>query len=123
VDQRVCLDTDVIIDILNNQERAQRLINKIENYDIFITSINLFELLQREINLDKIELFRKKVDMLTFDELSSRKASLIFKELKKTGKLIDFRDLFIAAICIVNNCKLATFNKKHFENVKSLRIV
>ena len=123
MDQRVCLDTDVIIDILNNQERAQRLINKIENYDIFITSINLFELLQREINLDKIELFRKKVDMLTFDELSSRKASLIFKELKKTGKLIDFRDLFIAAICIVNNCKLATFNKKHFENVKSLRIV
>ena len=123
MDQRVCLDTDVIIDILNNQERAQRLINKIENYDIFITSINLFELLQREINLDKIELFRKKVDMLTFDELSSRKASLIFKELKKTGKLIDFRDLFIAAICIANNCELATFNKKHFENVKSLRIV
>ena len=75
-------------------------------------------ILVRETNLEPIENFKDKVKVLDFDELSSRKASEVSKELKKNGKLIDFRDLFIASTCIINNCILVTFNKNHFERIK-----
>lgn len=88
-----------------------------------MSAIVQFELLLREKNLENIENFMSKVRILDFDELASRKASAIYKELKRKGKMVDFRDLFIAATCIVNNCKLATFNKKHFENIKELILV
>ena len=120
--QNVCLDTDVVIAILNNEERALNVINFIHSSEIFITVITLFELLLRETNLDKIEVFRNHVKILDFDETASRKASLILKELKKTGKIIEFRDLFIASICITNNCELATFNKRHFERIGELNL-
>ena len=91
--------------------------------DIFISAINLFELLLRETNLEQIEIFRNKVNLLEFDEASARKASLIHKELKNKGELIDFKDLFIAATCIVNNYDLMTFNKKHFERLEKFGLV
>lgn len=123
LDKKVCLDTDVIIAILNGEERASKLIENIENNEIFISSINLFELLLRENNLEPIEEFRNKVKLFNFDELAARKASMIFKDLKTKGSLIDFRDIFIASSCITNNCQLATFNKKHFEKIKEIKII
>ena len=123
LEQKICLDTDIVISILNKEERAGKLIEKIINLDVFITVITLFELLLRETNLEQIEIFRNNVNLLYFDETSSRKASEVFKELKKKGKLIEFRDIFIAAICIVNNCELMTFNNKHFENIKKLKLI
>src|SRR3989338_5709276 len=123
LEQKICLDTDIVISILNKEERAGKLIEKIINLDVFITVITLFELLLRETNLEQIEIFRNNVNLLYFDETSSRKASEVFKELKKKGKLIEFRDIFIAAICIVNKCELMTFNNKHFENIKELKLI
>ena len=82
-----------------------------------------FELLLREKNLEDIENFMSKVKILNFDELASRKASAIYKGLKRKGKVVDYRDLFIASICIVNHCKLATFNKKHFEHIDGLELI
>jgi tRNA(fMet)-specific endonuclease VapC len=122
VEQKVCLDTDVVIAILNAEKRAADIITKINDIEVLITSITLFELMLRKTNLDAIEIFRNKVEILNFDETSARKASIIHKDLKNNGKLIDFRDLFIASIAITNNCQLATFNQKHFENIKDLRI-
>lgn len=118
LEQKVCLDTDAVISILNKDKRAIDLLEVIAKYEVSITTINLFELLLRENNLDKIEIFRSKVKVMNFDEASCRKASLISKDLKKTGKQLEFRDIFIASVCIVNNCELLTFNKKHFERLK-----
>ena len=58
-----------------------------------------------------------------FVDEETRKFSEISRDLKRKGISIDFRDLFIASICIVNNCNLATFNKKHFEHTKDLELV
>ena len=123
MEQKVCLDTDVIIAILNNEERAARIIDKTENAAIFITTITLFELLLRKTNLEIIEMFRNKVSIIDFDEEAARKASIIFKNLQEQGKIIDIRDIFIAAICVTTNCMLSTFNSKHFENIKELEII
>lgn len=123
MEQKICLDTDVIIAILNNESRSESLLDKISQSDIYMTTINLFEMLLRERNLDEVETFRNKTEILNFDESSSRRASEIQKDLKKKGKTVEFRDVFIASICMANNCTLATFNIKHFENIKDLKIL
>ena len=53
-----------------------------------------------ESKLDQIKPVRTNVNLAAFDEPAARKASFIFKELKKKGKTIDFRDIFAASICI-----------------------
>lgn len=123
MDLKVCLDTDAVIAIFNNEERAAALIDKIKDCKVFITTITLFEMLLRETNIDQIETFRSKVEVLGFDEPAAREASLISKNLKKLGRLMDFRDIFIAAICLINDCSLATFNRKHFDSIKYLNLL
>ena len=82
-----------------------------------------FELLLRETNIHQIENFIKDLELLSFDSIAARKASGIQKELKAKGRIIDIRDLFIASASIANNCILATLNKKHFENIKGLKLL
>jgi len=123
LEQKVCIDTDVAIAILNGEERVENIIKRIENYEVFISSISFFELLLRKTNLDRIEELRNNVNLLDFDENAARKASLIFKELKEKGNIVDFRDIFIASMSIVNNCILITFNKKHFQRIKEFGLM
>lgn len=123
MEQKVCLDTDVVIAILNNEERAVETIKKIEAFTVCITTITLFELLLRKTHLDVIEKFRNSVFILDFEEDAARQASMFFKDLQSKGKIIEIRDIFIAAICSKSNCALVTYNKKHFEHIKELRLV
>lgn len=123
MDQKICLDSDVSVEILKSTEKGKILINEINEYEVFISSISIFELFQRETNLYSIEKLLFKINILDFNELSARKASEIIEDLKRKGKMIDIRDLFIASIAISNNCTLATLNKKHFENIKELKLL
>ena len=45
-------------------------------------------------------------------------AARILKELQRTGREIEFRDIMIASICITNNIPLLTKNLKHFNRLK-----
>ncbi len=46
------------------------------------------------------------------------KASEIWIELRRTGELIDERDILIASVAIVKNFKLLTRNAKHFKKLE-----
>jgi len=123
MDQKICLDTDVCIAIVRQQSPYQDILRKIFYLRTYITSITLFELLLRRTNIHKIENFIKDLGLLSLDSRAARKSSDIQKELKEKGKSIDMRDLFIASIAITNNSILATLNKKHFENIKELKLL
>ena len=123
MDQKVCIDTDVAIAILNNEERAREAMKKIGDSEVYITTITLFELMLRKTNLEAIELFQQKVDVMQFDEGAARKASMIFKELQQKGRTADIRDIFIAATCVTTGCALITFNTKHFEHIEELQTI
>lgn len=122
MDTKICLDTDIAIGIINGDKRLEKLIQKMPDYDVCITSITVFELLLRETNLDVAKRFVNDSEIIHFKDREAIKASSIFKDLKKEGSLIDIRDIFIAASCIVNNLPLVTFNKKHFERIKELNV-
>ena len=123
MDGKLCLDTDFCIEIIKDNASIETLFDKGGPYEIYITSITMFELFLRETNIKIVENFVSSFFVIYFDDFSALKASEISRDLKRKGISIDFRDFFIASICIVNNCNLATFNKKHFEHTKDLELV
>ena len=120
--EKICLDTDIIIAVLKEDRLIIEFLDKITNEDIFITSITVFELFLRHTNLDVIENFIENVQILSLDDNSAKKASELYKLLSKKGEILDLRDLFIASICLNNNLKLLTLNRKHFERVPRLEL-
>jgi len=122
MDAKICLDTDICISILRKDAIYRTILEKIYSLDTYITTVTLFELFLRKTNVYEIENFIMDLDVLTFDIRAARKSSHIQKELKAKGRPIEIRDLFIASTAIVNNCTLATLNKKHFENIKELKL-
>ena len=122
MDKKLCLDTDICIDILKNNARIHKLLEILENEQIYISSITMFELLLRKTNLEAVEKLFDTVGILYFDDKAARIASEIYKDLSEQGKVIEIRNIFIAACTIVNNCNLITFNKKDFLKIKGLKL-
>lgn len=120
--EKVCLDTDICIAIVKGDPKAGKLGDLIGSSKLFVTSITVFELYLRNNNLHEIDSFLDGMVVLNFDEECARKASSIYKKLRADGKLLEFRDIFLASISIINNCSLATFNKKHFSRIPNLKL-
>jgi len=123
MDTKICLDTDVSIEILKNTDKGNNFVASISDRDVFISSISVFELYLRETNIFAVEKLVAKTDVLEFSDLCAKKAAEVFKELKKRGITVPFRDLFIASTAIVNGCTLATLNVKDFKNIKDLKLL
>ncbi|MBI2671628.1 type II toxin-antitoxin system VapC family toxin [Candidatus Woesearchaeota archaeon] len=123
MDKKICIDTDVCIAILKKDERIEGVRNIIENNEVCISVVTLFELLLRKTRLDIIDNFLRYVQKIPITEEEAREASNLFKELINKGNIIDFKDLFIASTCIVNNYYLLTFNKKHFDRLKEFGLL
>jgi len=130
MENRICLDTNILVDILRGNLEILNLIGKIEKENILATTyINLFELnygaatsINKKINFKEIEKVISTIELLNLSEGSVKLAGIILADLKNNGKIIDFKDLLIASIAIVNNFKLLTKNKKHFENIPGLKL-
>jgi len=130
---RYCLDTNVIIDILNNE---QKVIDKLKNLqetekiDATINPIILAELYKgaflsnkHEENVRIIKEFTENVEFLEFNKKASFIYGKKFAELKKKGKITQECDLMIASICIANNQTLITLNEKDFKNIEGLNML
>jgi tRNA(fMet)-specific endonuclease VapC len=63
------------------------------------------------------------LSVLPFTDVIAQKAADIYHQLKHNNQLIEFRDIFIAATCIVNDLPLVTLNKKHFQRIDGLEIL
>ncbi|MFH1401338.1 MAG: type II toxin-antitoxin system VapC family toxin [Nanoarchaeota archaeon] len=121
--KEICLDTDVIIDILKSNARAQHLAKNLGAYEVYTTTANIFELFLRKTNKDTLESFVSAFHVLPFNYECARLASEIALSLDLKGRPVDFRDIFIASICIQNKLPLATFNTKHFSQIPGLKLV
>ena len=120
------VDTNIFIDHIRAKDKLASALFKLSTkHKLFISSVTLYELhigapvKQQEID---IRFLTEGLTILPFGEKKSFKAAQIFDLLKKNNQLIEFRDIFIAATCIVNNQPIATLNKKHFERIEGLNI-
>lgn len=124
VKEKVALDTNIVIDILNNKQKTIVLLS---SYQIFYLPITVCgELLfgaKNSANSDKNELkcrnFVNSCNILNIHELIAEEYAKIRKELKNKGKPIPEHDIWIAATCVVNNVPLATHDSdfKHIDDL------
>ncbi|MAE13743.1 hypothetical protein CMO92_04205 [Candidatus Woesearchaeota archaeon] len=123
MEKKVCLDSDISIEIIKKTEKGITFINLVGESEAYISTISQFELLLRKHNIEPVERFIRDLNILPFTDTCARKAAELLKELQSKGESVDIRDLFIAATAITNNCALATLNTKHFKKVPGIRLV
>jgi len=123
--EKIVLDTDIAIDLLRGIQKNVDLIKRLEKDKILATTdITAFELYygaylskKEKENVLAVKEFLKKLVLLSTDEESMEIAGLIMANLKEKGEFLDVRDVLIAAICLTNECKILTKNKKHFQRI------
>ena len=62
------------------------------------------------------------IPVLSFTKIISEKAAIIYQELRRENRIIEFRDIFIAATALIHDQPVLTKNKKHFTRVKGLKL-
>jgi len=121
------VDTSILIEHLRAKNKLTTTLYLLpeDGSQFFISSVSIFELYMgattKEKEKDAKDL-AKDFKILPFTEAVSIKAAQIYQQLKGKNQLIEFRDIFIAATCIVNNFPVVTLNKKHFSRIDGLKI-
>ena len=129
--ERICLDTDILIDNLRGIEETVRRIRELEvsGFILSTTAVSAFELYygvekteKREKNREAVTRLLGRLVVYDFTEEAAERAGKIVADLEAGGNPIDFRDAFIGATTIVNGSALFTRNTSHFLRVAELRL-
>lgn len=129
---RVIIDTDLLIDLLKEDEKATAFICQLEKkrYRLATTAVNVFELYhgaqksnRREESLKSTGNLLKDLVLLPLSPRSAKKAGHITATLEAKGQLIGIRDTFVAAIAITRQYAVATRNVKHFSKIENLQTI
>jgi len=129
--ERVCLDTDFLIDFLRSKKESVDFVKENESAKEFATTyINIFELYfgafksrDSNANIKAVEQIISRLNILNFSDDSARLAGKMLANLEKAGKLIDYRDLFIGSIALTNGFAIKTNNIKHFNRIRDLKVI
>jgi len=120
------IDTSVFIEHLRAKDKFKTILyNLPSNVELFVSPVSLYELYMGATTSEKendIKLITEDLAILPFNEFVALEAANIYHGLRLNNKMIEFRDIFIASTCLVNNLPLVTLNRKHFARIKGLEI-
>ena len=124
------LDTNVVIDILHNDQKvaSQYQIESVKGNEIVICPVVYYEVVRGFKIADATRKFENFLrlyqnwQILPFDMAATEKAVEIYVQLHK-GQVIEDNDIYIAAVAMANDCTLVTANTKHFGRIENLKIV
>ncbi|MFH1051821.1 MAG: PIN domain-containing protein [bacterium] len=124
------LDTNTIIYWWKNNENIEKKVIEAGFDNIYISFTVASELffgaynsVKVENNLNKIFNFLEKITVIESNINISHRFGKIKSELKKSGKMIDDADIFIASTALEYDFTLVTNNTKHFNNIENLKLV
>ncbi len=121
------IDTGIFIEHLRAKDKLNTTLYLLPNNgELFISSVSLYELYMGAFTKEKendIRSLTEDIQVLPFTDGVAIKAARLYHQLKKQNNLIEFRDIFIAATCIVNELPLVTLNKKHFNRIGELKLL
>lgn len=129
---KVCIDTDVLIDVLRGHEPALGRVKGLEEEGatLFTTSVNVFELYYGALKSKKIEqnlgAVKKLFEILValdFTKDAAEKAGEVLSGLETKGQTMETRDLFVGATALANGCALLTRNIGHFKRIEGLDLL
>ena len=121
------IDTSIIIDHLRKKNKRKSQYYKIVgNYTLFVSTVTLFELFagaKDQQKMDDINNIIEYLKILPFTKKTAEKAGEIYLSLRRENKLIEIKDLFIAATAITHSLPLMSLNLRHFDRIEELRIL
>jgi len=119
---KILLDTNILIDYSKDRETVLDELLFEKEVELYINPVVVAEYLA-----DK-NLINKQKKTQAFDFLDQFKIININKrigvetgEIMRNDPTLNWKDAMIAATCLVNDCKLATRNRKHFGKIKGLK--
>lgn len=120
-------DTGIFIEHLRSKNKLSTTLYKIsENKSLYISSVTLYELYMgatTEAKQRDVKLIIGNFTILPFTDVIATRAAMLYHHLRLSNKMIEFRDLFIAATCITHELPIVTLNKKHFDRIDELEII
>ena len=121
---KVSIDTDILIDYSKDRDTVLDKLLSEKIAELYINPVVIAEFLA-----DQNLVSQKKLDE-ALDFLSRFKMMNINKKIgMETGRImrkvpsLNWKDAMIAACCLVENCRLATRNQKHFNKITGLKFV
>ena len=125
-DRRMVVDSGIFIDYLRSKDKSKTILQNLpDDVELYISSVTLYELYMGATSPQKwidVKTLTDDIPVLPFTKTISEKAAIIYQELKKENKIIEFRDIFIAATAMVHDLPVLTRNKTHFTRVKGLKL-
>jgi len=112
------LDTNVIIDVLNNKRDRRGLLRQLldQRHTLACCPINVTEIYagMRPHEADATERFLRSLQLLPMTWPVAKLAGEISRDYRKKGKTLNLGDVIIAATALYNNLTLLTGNIKDF---------
>ena len=105
------IDTDILIDYVKGRQ-------ELPDIRIFISEVTLYEFIRGTKDIPEAKKLIEEGFIIPYhNNQIIRKASEIWVSTKKTGEMIDDRDILIAAVAITKQIPLFTRNVKHYERL------
>jgi tRNA(fMet)-specific endonuclease VapC len=124
----ILLDTNVVIAFFNGSkavlERVHSEIDRIALSTLVVAELDYGAKASQkaEDNLEKLHRFVDIVRVVPFDPECTKIFGTIKSKLRKMGRPTGEVDALIAATAMSNKAILVTGNRKHFENIKGLKV-
>lgn len=108
----ILIDTDILIDFVKGKQ-------ELPNIRVFISEVTLYEFIRGTKDIPEAKsLIEEGFSILYHDNQIIKKASEMWVATKKTGEMIDDRDILIAAAAISKQLPFYTRNVKHYDRLK-----
>lgn len=124
------IDTNIITAYLKGNDNIFDKINEIilRGEEVFINGISYYEIKRGLLyknakkQLRKFEIMCETCNFMSLDDVNIfDKASNIYSELRRKGKLIEDADILISSISLIKNCILVS-NDTDFNRIDGLKI-
>jgi len=128
----IILDTDVIIRAERAAFALGQLTASLPDEEFQIASVTVAELwhgieranarykAEREVYVRTV---LSAIQILPYTEATVLEHARIWAELESAGRMIGSYDLIIAATALEHGSTIATFNRRHFESIRGLKVI
>lgn len=125
----VIFDTNIIIDHLRQEKTTEthllKFVKEKPKQSLALSIISIQELYEGKSTKkeNKEHFLLSTIAPLKILPYTYEVAQFAGEIVRDLNNSIEFADTAIAATAIINNCKLFTLNKKHFEKIKELELI
>jgi len=128
----IMLDADVIIRGEKGTFDLQRWVASRPNDEFEVAAITVAELwhgveraagAHRAKRQQYLQSVLAALPVVPYTELTAYEHARIWAELESAGQMIGFYDVIVAATALERGCDVATFNRRHFAQVKGLTVI